>query len=653
MSRLTIVEGNSNDKDNVRAIMVKGEPGDDGISPTATVSKTEGVATLTVTDAQGTTTTTIRDGYDGRDATGGVPTSGVIGFEGEIADMPDGYEVFDGLNSAYCFNNVDEMKVANLIEGDFVNTAGYYSANDGGGAKYKIRTKTNADTPNEMDLIAIGLSLVGELITNGEVNIKQLGAKGDGLTDNTQIIQYAINNYSNILLLNENYLVTNSIVINNSNKNILGKSKSSTITYNGDDSSDFIIKISENAKKVNISNIYFNGNNKINGICNGYEQNINVSNRSYINNIYLENVKNGINCYCFGSNFENIFINNVLNNGININGTDSFYTNIRVYNAQNYGINCVSSSNRLINVKCAVCKTGFYFNADNIEAIIESQENLEDNIILDRVVTSNFIINSNGANCKDLEEEVVPSDILYGLIKMKYCREVNVNGTIIAHPTFLVRKAYEKYGLKMEKTNINNNIDLTYQNRDTSIQRTIPSLISSNIFNNIKINGLNAELYNAKKLEQPTFNGTSRSTLSNVTYTSLDATISSIPDSKNVNMFSVAVGEDYTLLSIGLSMPKLIETGFIQYQYEANGTNHNFNLLQSERRLSFDSNDYNKILFTYENLQELLMNNAEYAAYIASQTPITNRKIFVALNLTNYSDNDVIHLKDIEINYNN
>lgn len=59
MSRLTIVEGNSNNKDNVRAIMVKGEKGE---ASTIDVSKTDGVATVTVNDNRGTQTVQVRDG---------------------------------------------------------------------------------------------------------------------------------------------------------------------------------------------------------------------------------------------------------------------------------------------------------------------------------------------------------------------------------------------------------------------------------------------------------------------------------------------------------------------------------------------------------------------------------------------------------------
>lgn len=44
---------------------VKGDPGEDGVSPTATVTKSGGVATIEITDATGTTTATVSDGTDG------------------------------------------------------------------------------------------------------------------------------------------------------------------------------------------------------------------------------------------------------------------------------------------------------------------------------------------------------------------------------------------------------------------------------------------------------------------------------------------------------------------------------------------------------------------------------------------------------------
>ena len=75
MSKITIIEGNSNDKDNMRAFMVKGEPGD---SPTASVTKEGNTATITITDYNGTTTTTLTDGVDGVSPTASVSKTGKV-----------------------------------------------------------------------------------------------------------------------------------------------------------------------------------------------------------------------------------------------------------------------------------------------------------------------------------------------------------------------------------------------------------------------------------------------------------------------------------------------------------------------------------------------------------------------------------------------
>ena len=63
MSRkISIVEGNTNSKDNVRVLMVKGEKGEKGFSPTLTVIKKNGVATITITDEKSTKSIQISDG---------------------------------------------------------------------------------------------------------------------------------------------------------------------------------------------------------------------------------------------------------------------------------------------------------------------------------------------------------------------------------------------------------------------------------------------------------------------------------------------------------------------------------------------------------------------------------------------------------------
>lgn len=89
------------------------------------------------------------------------------------------------------FDNVALMKVASLKNGMIAQTLGYYNINDGGGADYKIRTRTQDDTINNMTLIEIGESMVAELQYNNYdcLNPEMLGAKGDGAADDTLVFQ--------------------------------------------------------------------------------------------------------------------------------------------------------------------------------------------------------------------------------------------------------------------------------------------------------------------------------------------------------------------------------------------------------------------------------------------------------------------------------
>nr|WP_278765451.1 NosD domain-containing protein [Limosilactobacillus mucosae] len=76
---------------------------------------------------------------------------------------------------------------SNLKEGSYVETAGYYEFADGGGAKYLIVDSKPA-TPS----VALTNGLYAELITEDCINIKQLGAKGDGITDDSDVFRQAI-----------------------------------------------------------------------------------------------------------------------------------------------------------------------------------------------------------------------------------------------------------------------------------------------------------------------------------------------------------------------------------------------------------------------------------------------------------------------------
>lgn len=92
------------------------------------------------------------------------------------------------------YNSVDEMKASETaLVGRPCVTLGYYEPNDGGGSVYVIRAKTEDDVDDDGNIIVLDNGNVAELMTDGEVNVKQFGAKGNGSTDDTITVQNAIN----------------------------------------------------------------------------------------------------------------------------------------------------------------------------------------------------------------------------------------------------------------------------------------------------------------------------------------------------------------------------------------------------------------------------------------------------------------------------
>lgn len=90
------------------------------------------------------------------------------------------------------FDTVSDMASAtNVTDGSFARTYGYSVKGDGGGASYFIRTKTEADTPNNTTMIAVGddyVAILNEFIPTPE----QFGCAGDGTTDDTDKLQALI-----------------------------------------------------------------------------------------------------------------------------------------------------------------------------------------------------------------------------------------------------------------------------------------------------------------------------------------------------------------------------------------------------------------------------------------------------------------------------
>ena len=151
--------------------------------------------------------------------------------DGQLADIISQY-----LNSTAVFgyDTVADMKSSeNLVNGSYARTLGYYAKDDKGGALYKIVQGEYTDDGGSY--IELDSGLFAELITNGYLNVKQFGAKGDGETDDTSAIQnalaYAGNGESVVVFESGTYLVSQNLnIYSNTSVNLNGakiKSKAS------------------------------------------------------------------------------------------------------------------------------------------------------------------------------------------------------------------------------------------------------------------------------------------------------------------------------------------------------------------------------------------------------------------------------------------
>ena len=232
MSRLTIIEGNSNNKDNVRVIMVKGEKGDMGdLNHNDIIDNLESSSTDKVLSAK-----------QGK----------------ELKDLIDAQEELIN-KKPYYFDTVAEMKLYELKVGDYAITKGYYEANDGGAGQYEI-VDDDTLTDDGGSVIELGNGLKAKLIANKIIYPENFGAKGDGENDDTIPIQKMIdycNSINKTINFNQKtYKITDTIYLRNNNVNIEGNQ--ATI-YSEIDKS--IISMASGTRLNNcvIQNLYING----------------------------------------------------------------------------------------------------------------------------------------------------------------------------------------------------------------------------------------------------------------------------------------------------------------------------------------------------------------------------------------------------------
>ena len=142
-----------------------------------------------------------------------------------------------------------------LIEGQLVQTEGYYSSTYGGSAYYDIVSTTELEI-DEAKCIQLDNGLYAKLhAINDTVTVNQFGAYGDGENDDAIAIQNALNSgYGNVSFESERYLANNVIVVSQDNLKIIGNNS--------------VIKMAENFKIIENYFLFLKGteDNTLNNI---------------------------------------------------------------------------------------------------------------------------------------------------------------------------------------------------------------------------------------------------------------------------------------------------------------------------------------------------------------------------------------------------
>ena len=315
-------------------------------------------------------------------------------------------------------NDIEELKMSDFPVGKVVEVLGYYKAGDGADHKRIISTSDDGSG------VQLNNGLWANIVHNGEVNVSWFGAKGDGVTDDTEAIQKAMNCSDVINLNSKSYkisaalLIKSNTVINGNGATIIhtvndkcfaNKNYNKEIIDSNISITDIAIDISEELITNNKCNLlYFCG-----------VENININNIQLLKNanygIYLGS-------YNLQKTNKNVNINNCIIKNFNLQGIaiicgeNILINNCEITSNSETAINSIDiepnhsyeNTSRVIISNCYMNHT---FMIDNVEAETISEitncqiVNCEINssgICIDSKKCSSLLINANRLISRDI-----------------------------------------------------------------------------------------------------------------------------------------------------------------------------------------------------------------------------------------------------------
>lgn len=300
----------------------------------------------------------------------------VLAFDGRIT--ANAYDIVNLTNdlsdfkARFTFDTVQDMiENASLLSvGDICFTKGFSVINEYGHCTYRI---TDTATANEKDVITCGEKFA-VLMPGTWVTPEMFGAIGDGVTNDNDACNFAVDNYQNVYFPN-NYLV-DEIRVNSTSINIIGSGKITTRSAN---KSCFFIYKSKNFSisgfelTANWFAITFEGchNFKVSNLIASPPEGANNTDALHFNggnsNFVVENISGtSYDDFVALNAYEGSETDKTIENGtfININQDKASRNGLRIYGRDN--------SQTIRNIKfinCRFCSTGHsivrFTNAEN------------------------------------------------------------------------------------------------------------------------------------------------------------------------------------------------------------------------------------------------------------------------------------------------
>lgn len=272
--------------------------------------------------------------------------------------------------------NIAQLRTRKGTANALVETLGYYYASDGGANTFQWNSSsTTADNGGNIIQVT-GVNTGRWIATSLKVNVKQFGAKGDGITNDTVSFQKAISTGKSVFIPIGTYIITENLVLN-SNQELTGEGALSVLKAGADGLRDFVgIR---GVSNVRISNFKIDGGGQTTDVYSGYK-------------------------YCFGVtvyNASNITIENLTIDkcGVAKSGTPLQIQDDNYFGG--YGIIVGARHGTVKNVLVRNCRVSNIAGGGNItgDGIYVEGYNVDPAITTENIVVENCYVENVGRHC--------------------------------------------------------------------------------------------------------------------------------------------------------------------------------------------------------------------------------------------------------------